>query len=135
MISSYGYQSRRLTVENMDSRKSVGKSVSELCGVLERLALARMCLDLGHARQVDSSMIGANLLLKRFEDRIDQLHVSEVDTMSRHEQIFIAAENVFSLIHRLIPPYAAIILESRVSEQEVELEANKVIRILHLAAD
>jgi hypothetical protein len=127
--------SRRLAVENMDSRKSVGKSVSELCGVFERLPLARMCLDLGHARQVDSSMIGAYLLLKRFEDRIVQLHVSEVDTMSRHEQISIAAEIAFSLIHRFIPPYAAIILESRVSEQEVELEANKVIRILHLAAD
>jgi hypothetical protein len=52
--------------------------------------------------------------------------------MSRHEQISIAAEIAFDLIHPFIPPSAAIILESRVSEQEVEREANKVIRILHL---
>ena len=124
--------SSRLAIENMDSRKSVGKSVSDLCEVFERLPLARMCLDLGHARQVDSSMIGTYLLLKRFKERIVQLHVSEVDTMSRHEQISIAAEIAFDLIHPFIPSSAAIILESRVSEQEVELEANKVIRILHL---
>ena len=64
----------------MDRRKGTGRSVSELSMFFKLLPKARMCMDLGHARQVDSSMVGAYQMLTIFADRIVQLHISEVDT-------------------------------------------------------
>src|ERR1035441_299956 len=51
--------SHRLAIENMDRRKNTGRTVSELGRFFEAMPEARMCLDLGHARQVDPSMVGA----------------------------------------------------------------------------
>jgi hypothetical protein len=126
--------SPRLAIENMDRRKGTGRSVSELLDFFERLPTARMCLDLGHARQVDSSMVGAYQLLQAFNDRIVQLHISEVDTFNRHDVISRAAEMAFAQVSRFVPPSAAIILESRVEEREIESEARKVSRILEVAS-
>lgn len=123
----------RLAIENMDGRKNTGRSVRELLLIFARLPGAKMCLDLGHARQVDSSMIGAYSLLEAFSDRIVQLHVSEVDTMSRHAVISLAAELAFRQVRRFIPASAAVIVESRVSEQEIDNEALKVAEALSLA--
>lgn len=120
----------RIAIENMDQRKNTGRSVRELQEIFRRLPNARMCLDLGHARQVDSSMIEAYLLLKSFSSRIVQLHISEVDTQSRHAAISRAAEIAFSQVSRFIPDSAAVILESRVNKQEIDGEANKVKAIL-----
>lgn len=122
----------RLAIENMDQRKNTGRSVQELQEIFKRLPSARMCLDLGHARQVDSSMIEAYLLLKTFSSRIVQLHISEVDTQSRHAAISRAAEMAFSQVSRFIPNSAAVILESRVNKQEIDSEANKVKTMLSL---
>jgi len=116
----------RLAIENMDRRKNTGRSVSELKKVFELLPQARMCFDLGHARQVDPSMIGAYQLLKAFAERIVQLHVSEVDTLNRHDVISRAAEMAFFQVRRFIPKAAAVILESRVQEKDIRREAEKV---------
>jgi hypothetical protein len=120
----------RLAIENMDRRKGTGRSANELTDFFATLPGAKMCLDLGHARQVDSSMVGAYQLLTTFCDRIVQLHISEVDTFNRHDLISSAAELAFSQIRKFIPPHVAIILESRVKESEILSEAEKVWRIL-----
>ena len=120
----------RLAIENMDRRKNTGRSVSELKRIFDLLPQARMCFDLGHARQVDPSMIGAYRLLKAFADRIVQLHISEVDTLNRHDVISRAAEMAFSQVRQFIPKSAAVILESRVQEQDISREAEKVKYIL-----
>ena len=125
--------SNRLAIENMDRRKKIGRSVQELIKVFALLPGAKMCLDLGHARQVDSSMIEAYLLLMAFSDRIVQLHVSEVDTMNRHDVISFAAELAFSQLRRFIPRSIPVIVESRVNEQEIEHEASKVKKTLSLS--
>jgi hypothetical protein len=122
----------RLAIENMDGRKSTGRSVRELEEVFVRLPSARMCLDLGHARQVDSSMVGAYLFLEKFSERIVQLHVSEVDTMSRHEVISFGAGLAFSQLRRFIPKSVAVIIESRVKEQDIDQEVYKVRDVLSL---
>jgi len=114
----------------MDRRKNTGRSVSELKRIFDLLPQARMCFDLGHARQVDPSMIGAYRLLKAFADRIVQLHISEVDTLNRHDVISRAAEMAFSQVRQFIPKSAAVILESRVQEQDISREAEKVKYIL-----
>jgi hypothetical protein len=118
--------SDRIAIENMDRRKSTGRSVGELNRVFEFLPKARMCFDLGHARQVDPSMIGAYQLLTMFADRIIQLHVSEVDTFNRHDVISRAAEMAFFQIRQFVPKTAVLILESRVEESEIRNEADKV---------
>jgi hypothetical protein len=120
----------RLAIENMDRRKNTGRSVSELEQVFKLLPKAKMCFDLGHARQVDPSMIGAYRLLNTFAQRIVQLHVSEVDTLNRHDVISRAAEMAFLQVRQFIPPNAAVILESRVSEKDIGLEAEKVMHLL-----
>jgi hypothetical protein len=121
----------RLAIENMDRRKGTGRSAGELADFFTLLPAAKMCLDLGHARQVDSSMVGAYQLLKAFGDRIVQLHVSEVDTFNRHDLISAAAEIAFFQIRQFIPPDVAIILESRVQESEIQSEAEKVWKMLY----
>jgi hypothetical protein len=122
--------SHRLAIENMDRRKNTGRTVSELGRFFETMPEARMCLDLGHARQVDPSMVGAYLLLKVFADRIVQLHVSEVDTLNRHDLISRAAAMAFSQVRGFVPESIAVILESRVRENEIAPEAAKVAAIL-----
>lgn len=116
----------RLAIENMDRRKNTGRSISELEQVFALLPQAKMCFDLGHARQVDPSMIGAYQLLKAYDKRIVQLHVSEVDTLNRHDVISRAAEMAFSQIRQFLPESAAVILEARVLEQNIGPEAKKV---------
>jgi hypothetical protein len=120
----------RLAIENMDRRKNTGRSVSELKEVFELLPQAMMCFDLGHARQVDPSMIGAYLLLKTYGERIVQLHISEVDTLNRHDVISRAAEMAFFQVRQYIPKTAAVILESRVQEKDIGSEAEKVKYLL-----
>ncbi len=124
--------SDRLAIENMDRRKSTGRSVRELLLIFERLPRARMCLDIGHARQVDTSMMEAYSLLKTFSDRIVQLHVSEVDSMSRHDAISLAGEMAFRQLRKFIPDAVPIILEGRVNQREIDQEAHKVTELLAL---
>lgn len=116
----------RIAIENMDRRKGTGRSVRELRGVFESLPEARMCFDLGHARQVDPSMIGAYQILTEFGDRIVQMHISEVDTLNRHDVISRAAEMAFFKVRQFIPKDAVMILESRVEEKQIREEAQKV---------
>jgi hypothetical protein len=129
-VSRWASLASRLAIENMDRRKNTGRSVSELKQVFDVLPQARMCFDLGHARQVDPSMIGAYQLLKAFGDRIVQLHVSEVDTLNRHDVISLAAEMAFFQVRQFVPKGAAVILESRVQEKDINREAEKVISLL-----
>ena len=59
-----------LLIENMDKRKPVGRTAEELAVFLDALPGAGVCLDLGHARQVDPSMTVAYGILDRYGDRI-----------------------------------------------------------------
>src|SRR4029077_11007435 len=43
----------RLCIENMDTRKATGRTAKELRGFFDVLPQARLCFDVGHARQVD----------------------------------------------------------------------------------
>ncbi len=85
-----------------------------------------MCFDLGHARQVDPSMIGAYDLLKEFSEQIVQLHVSEVDTFNRHDPVSQSAALAFLQVQQFVPENAVLILESRVGEPEIDREIEKV---------
>ncbi|MEO8216118.1 MAG: hypothetical protein ABI718_03445 [Acidobacteriota bacterium] len=119
----------RLCLENMDLRKATGRTVSELSSSFEDLPDAGFCLDLGHARQVDPTMSVAIEMLHQFGDRLRQLHVGEVGTFGDHRRIGFLSRTAFRKVVRYVPDDVPLILESIVSEQEMEDELETVREI------
>ncbi|WP_445150438.1 TIM barrel protein [Baekduia sp. Peel2402] len=74
----------RLVLENMDTRKNVGRTADELAPLFAELPDAGLCLDVAHARDVDPTMAGAHALLDRFAGRLRHLHVSSLDADGHH---------------------------------------------------
>ena len=124
----------RLLVENMDKRKITGRFVSELRAVFEKLPEARFCFDLGHARQVDPTFIEAGRLLEEFASRLAQVHISEVNTASRHERISLAAAKSYQQAADMIPEWVPVIIEAPVKESEIADEILRCREALNLSA-
>ena len=61
-------------------------------------------------------MIEASLLLAAFGDRLAQVHMSEVNTASRHDAISLNAVMAFNAIAGSIPDEIPIILESLIDQ-------------------
>jgi len=120
----------RLSIENMDRRKPVGRTVEELKPVFDKLPKATMCFDIGHARQCDKSMTEAYKLLKTFQSRLKQIHISEVNTASQHDPISYAAKLAFQEVASLISPDIPVIIESRVVPSEIRQEIHRAIEAL-----
>ena len=116
-----------LLIENMDKRKPIGGTVEELRGFFECLPDARFCFDIGHARQVDPTMIEASLLLAAFGDRLAQMHMSEVNTASRHDPIPLNAVMAFNALAGAIPENIPIILEALIDQGQSRI-ATELIR-------
>jgi len=104
--------SEKLVVENMDKRKPLGRTASEMRVIFDTLPDARFCFDIGHARQVDPTMTEASLLLRAFAQRLEQVHMSEVNTASRHDPISPNAVKAFQSVATYIPETTPIILET-----------------------
>ena len=109
-------------IENMDKRKPVGRTVRELTPAWESFPAARFCFDIGHARQIDPSMTEARLLLHAFGDRLAEVHMSEVDTASRHHPISSNAIAAFQSVAEWIPAETPVILEALMSPGENEVQ-------------
>lgn len=77
----------RLLIENMDRRKAVGRTVEELEDLFHKLPEARLCLDLAHARQFDTTLGVLRDLVLRFRGRIGQVHISELDSTCQHRPL------------------------------------------------
>jgi hypothetical protein len=131
----------------MDKRKPIGRTAKELREIFNRLPSATFCLDIGHAHQIDPTMGEAILILEEFGSRLRQLHVSEVNSESKHDSISLESASAFSLVAHLIPNDIPIILESRLpilsaatiqSEMDTAtrvLDASVAIETLELAGD
>jgi hypothetical protein len=119
-----------LLIENMDRRKSGGRTVQELQPVFEALPDARLCFDIAHARQVDPSMTVGYEILTTFKDRLSEIHISNVSTASSHSPVSYMAAWDFSELTHLIPPTIPIIIESTVGPSDVLAEVQRVRRIL-----
>lgn len=113
---------RLLLIENMDGRKPAGRTAAELARVFERLPDAALCLDVGHARQVDASMAEARRILEAFGGRLRQLHVSDVGPGGEHSRLTPEAVVAFRGVAGLVPEGVAAILEGPVGEEEIEGE-------------
>ncbi|MDX0986467.1 hypothetical protein GHK29_34075 [Sinorhizobium medicae] len=114
----------RLCLENMDSRKPVGRTVGELQVVFDELPEARLCFDIAHARQVDSSMTEGFRILETFGDRLSQVHLSEINSVGRHFPMSFAAKRAYEpFAERLVD--VPVIIESIVEGTEIVTELEK----------
>lgn len=113
----------QLLVENMDKRKPVGRTVVELRGVFDALQAARFCFDIGHARQVDPSMTEAALLLGAYRHRLAEIHMSEVNTASRHDPISLNAVRAFAPLAHQVPADVPVIIESLIDQGQSDIQS------------
>jgi hypothetical protein len=120
----------RLVIENMDRRKPIGRNVTELERIFARLPEAHFCFDIGHARQCDTSMTEAYLILQKFGSRLRQVHMSEVNSASQHDAISYTARLAFKQIAWMIPLNVPVILESRVRSEDIASEISMAIDCL-----
>ena len=116
---------KRLLIENMDKRKPIGRTAKELDAVFSLLPEARLCLDVGHSKQIDPSLHETNNILKIHGHRLAEVHLSEVNSASGHERLNRMAIEDFQKIARGIPPEIPIILETPVSADEIGREIEK----------
>jgi hypothetical protein len=116
---------KALCIENMDRRKPAGRTVAELGPIFEELPEAGFCFDIGHARQVDSTMTEAYFLLRHFGSRLRQLHVSEVNTRSTHDPLSYGCVLAFRQVAEFIPEHVPLILETPVPEDRIESEMER----------
>lgn len=112
----------KLCIENMDKRKAIGRNVEELDYLFSKLPNASLCFDVGHCRQVDPTMYEASRILKKFGNKLKYIHISEVNSFSRHESMSIEAVKSFYKVSSLIPDSIGVIIESVVSEDRIDLE-------------
>lgn len=123
-----------LCIENMDKRKPIGQTATDLAKFFDALPNASLCFDIGHARQVDPTMSEAWAILQRFRNKIKQLHVSEVNTQSKHDPISLESILAFQKVSHLLPAEAPIILESRVEEPAINGEIQSALAALSPAS-
>lgn len=111
-----------LCIENMDARKATGRFADDLDPFFDRLPEASFCFDFAHARQVDPTLIEARKMLSRFGSRLRQVHLSELNSVSQHERLSLAAMMAIQRVCHLIPASLAVVIESPVQDHEVEKE-------------
>jgi hypothetical protein len=119
-----------LCIENMDKRKPTGQTAADLVRIFEVLPRASFCFDIGHARQVDPTMSEATAILQACHNRLKQLHVSEVNTQSKHDPLSLESMLAFQRVASLIPDDVPVILESRVDELHIAEELRRALESL-----
>lgn len=112
----------RVCLENMDNRKTTGRTVEELRKLFVTLPEAKFCLDVGHARQVDPTMASALLMLREFGPRLAQLHVSDVGPRGEHLPVGVMAQLAFSRIAQHVPSTCPLIIESIIPPEKMNDE-------------
>lgn len=121
-----------LCVENMDKRKPTGRTARELDVIFHQLPEASLCFDIGHVRQCDPTMTEAYLVLREFGSKLRQVHVSEVNTRSKHDRLSYSSILAYREVAHLIPASVPLILETPVTEDEMEEEVIKARQALPL---
>lgn len=82
----------RLAFENMDGRKSFGKTAEDLKEVFEKVPNAKWVCDVNHFYTIDESMEIAEEFHENFHDRLCHYHLSGFG--GHHEALHISKEDV-----------------------------------------
>ena len=75
----------QLLIENMDRRKAIGRTAADLKSIFKNLPNARLCLDVAHARQLDTTLFVLWDICRSFVGRVAEIHISELDSRCRHQ--------------------------------------------------
>jgi hypothetical protein len=124
----------RLCLENMDNRKTTGRTILELRALFEAFPEATFCLDLGHARQIDPTMVSAMLMLQEFADRLVELHISEVGPRGEHLPLGATTRQAFARVVHLVPADCPLIIESIITAELIERELDAVSALFDAVA-
>ncbi len=108
-------------LENMDGRKASGRNVAELEPHFRKLPEATLCLDLGHAQQVDPTLGVVRAILRNWGSRLRQIHLSELNANSKHEPLSMMTVWAVQDVASIIPP-APVILESVIGADQIDAE-------------
>ena len=120
---------RAVCIENMDKRKAIGRTAAQLWTIFEKLPEATFCFDIGHARQVDPTMQEAETFLRCFRNRLRQVHMSYVNSQSRHERLNFESIRAFQRVAHWLNEATPIILETPVESGEVDDEIESAERV------
>lgn len=120
---------RAVCIENMDKRKEIGRTASQLRSIFEKLPDATFCFDIGHARQVDPTMQEAESFLAMFHDRLRQVHMSYVNSQSRHERLNFESIRAFQRVAHWLSDSVPIILETPVDSGDVDEEITSAAKV------
>ena len=101
-----------LLIENMDRRKTIGKTVGELKSIFQSLPDARLCLDVAHARQMDTTLTLLAQIISAFSTRIAEIHISELDSWCQHQPMSAGAVMDYQLFASLFDAKLPVIIES-----------------------
>lgn len=112
----------RLLIENMDSRKTTGRTADELRQFFGALPASRFCFDIGHALQVDRSGDEARRLLDAFGPSLVEVHASGVGERGEHGLLGHEASPQLAGLVQQIPVDAAVIIESVVPPAAITAE-------------
>jgi hypothetical protein len=75
-------------------------------------------------------MSEATAILQSFSQRLKQLHVSDVNTKSKHDPLSLESMMAFQRVSHLVPPEIPIIMESRVDEAHICEELERAVESL-----
>lgn len=115
-----------LLIENMDRRKAVGKTPEELKELFQQLPLARLCLDVAHARQLDTTLTLLWNIARDFSDRIAEVHISELDSRCRHQPMTRRAMLDYQQVIGRTTRNAPVIVESMLDADRSSLRMNEI---------
>ena len=119
-----------LCIENMDKRKKIGRTTIDLDEIFYKLPDATFCFDIAHARQVDPTMTEAYCMISKFKSRLKEIHISSVNTQSKHEPLTLESLLSFKKLAEFIPEDIPIILESPIESDKIELEMDLATSVL-----
>lgn len=130
-----------LLLENMDRRKTAGRTVSELEELFAQLPEARMCLDLAHARQLDTTLTLLRNLASTFQGRIAEVHISELDSRCQHRPLSEGAVADYQQLAsslRGIPVIIESVLDAdhaALRQQELQLSREAMLEVINGKTD
>jgi len=111
-----------------------GRTAAQLQTIFDKLPEATFCFDIGHARQVDPTMQEAESFLRLFQDRIRQVHMSYVNSQSRHERLNFESIQAFQRVAHRLNPSVPVILETPVQSGEIDDEISAAEQVFAFAA-
>ena len=125
---------KAVCIENMDKRKKIGRTAAQLRQIFDKLPDATFCFDIGHARQVDPTMQEADTFLQCFQDRLRQIHMSYVNSQSRHERLNYESIMAYQRVAHWVDESVPVILETPVDSGEVDEEIDAAQRVFESAS-